>query len=203
MQIASEVCVFTNDRLTVETIEALTPKRLGWRVLLDRRSFAAGSAALLSGCATVGHRRLRRLHAAGAGDGRREPHHPHGRGPAGRTAAQASSSAPSSSATSGWSTITATAAAASRSSWGTSKLAIELGLQATADPSRCSARAWSDCRPRGWSRKPGFPVTIYAAALPPDTTSNIAGGQFHPFAVFREARSRRRVHGAVHPRARL
>ena len=32
----------------------------------------------------------------------------------------------------------------------------------------------------------GFPVTIYAAALPPDTTSNIAGGQFHPFAVFHE-----------------
>jgi glycine/D-amino acid oxidase-like deaminating enzyme len=32
----------------------------------------------------------------------------------------------------------------------------------------------------------GFPVTIYAAALPPDTTSNIAGGQFHPFSVFRE-----------------
>jgi glycine/D-amino acid oxidase-like deaminating enzyme len=32
----------------------------------------------------------------------------------------------------------------------------------------------------------GFPVTIYAAALPPDTTSNIAGGQFHPYAVFRD-----------------
>jgi glycine/D-amino acid oxidase-like deaminating enzyme len=32
----------------------------------------------------------------------------------------------------------------------------------------------------------GFPVTIYTAALPPDTTSNIAGGQFHPYAVFRE-----------------
>jgi glycine/D-amino acid oxidase-like deaminating enzyme len=32
----------------------------------------------------------------------------------------------------------------------------------------------------------GFPVTIYTAALPPDTTSNIAGGQFHPFSVFRE-----------------
>ena len=30
----------------------------------------------------------------------------------------------------------------------------------------------------------GFPVTIYTAALPPETTSNIAGGQFHPFAVF-------------------
>jgi glycine/D-amino acid oxidase-like deaminating enzyme len=33
----------------------------------------------------------------------------------------------------------------------------------------------------------GFPVTIYTAALPPDTTSNVAGGQFHPFAVFRES----------------
>jgi glycine/D-amino acid oxidase-like deaminating enzyme len=32
----------------------------------------------------------------------------------------------------------------------------------------------------------GFPVTIYAAALPPDTTSNVAGGQFHPFGLFRE-----------------
>ena len=30
----------------------------------------------------------------------------------------------------------------------------------------------------------GFPVTIYTAALPPDTTSNIAGGQFHPFAAY-------------------
>jgi len=32
----------------------------------------------------------------------------------------------------------------------------------------------------------GFPVTIYSAALPPDTTSNIAGGQFHPFGVFHD-----------------
>ena len=31
----------------------------------------------------------------------------------------------------------------------------------------------------------GFPVTIYAKALPPETTSNIAGGQFHPFGHFR------------------
>jgi hypothetical protein len=29
-------------------------------------------------------------------------------------------------------------------------------------------------------------VTIYAAALPPDTTSNIAGGQFDPYHVFHE-----------------
>ena len=32
----------------------------------------------------------------------------------------------------------------------------------------------------------GFPVAIYTAALPPDTTSNIAGGQFHPFGLFRD-----------------
>jgi glycine/D-amino acid oxidase-like deaminating enzyme len=30
----------------------------------------------------------------------------------------------------------------------------------------------------------GFAVTIYASALPPDTTSDIAGGQFHPFGHF-------------------
>jgi D-amino-acid oxidase len=33
----------------------------------------------------------------------------------------------------------------------------------------------------------GFPVTVYAAALPPDTTSNIAGGQWHPFGHFRDS----------------
>lgn len=31
----------------------------------------------------------------------------------------------------------------------------------------------------------GFPVTVYAAAFPPDTTSNLSGGQFHPFGHFR------------------
>jgi len=30
----------------------------------------------------------------------------------------------------------------------------------------------------------GLPVTIYAAALPPNTTSNIAGGEWFPFGVF-------------------
>jgi glycine/D-amino acid oxidase-like deaminating enzyme len=33
----------------------------------------------------------------------------------------------------------------------------------------------------------GFPVTIYTAALPPETTSNIAGGQFHPAYTFEES----------------
>jgi glycine/D-amino acid oxidase-like deaminating enzyme len=33
----------------------------------------------------------------------------------------------------------------------------------------------------------GFPVTVYAAALPPDTTSNIAGGQWGPFGHYRDS----------------
>ncbi len=34
------------------------------------------------------------------------------------------------------------------------------------------------------AQEAGFSVTIYAAALPPDTTSNIAGGQFLRSASF-------------------
>ena len=30
----------------------------------------------------------------------------------------------------------------------------------------------------------GFAVSIYANALPPNTTSDIAGGQFHPFGHY-------------------
>jgi glycine/D-amino acid oxidase-like deaminating enzyme len=33
----------------------------------------------------------------------------------------------------------------------------------------------------------GFPVTIYAADLPPETTSNIAGGQIHSASLFRRS----------------
>jgi glycine/D-amino acid oxidase-like deaminating enzyme len=32
----------------------------------------------------------------------------------------------------------------------------------------------------------GFPVTVYAKALPPNTTSNVAGGQISPFGHYRE-----------------
>jgi glycine/D-amino acid oxidase-like deaminating enzyme len=39
----------------------------------------------------------------------------------------------------------------------------------------------------------GFPVTIYTAALPPDTTSNIAGGQMEPLRPL----SRQRGHAGV------
>jgi D-amino-acid oxidase len=154
-------------------------------VLLDRRTFAAGSAALLTGCATVGSRVASGCSAlvpvnvdeslvirtvAGLRPYRREGFvvrreqlgekalvHNYGHGGGGITL-----------------------------SWGTSKLATELGLQGHSGPVAvlgCGIVGLSTAR---LAQEAGFPVTIYAAALPPDTTSNIAGGQFHPFAVFRQ-----------------
>jgi D-amino-acid oxidase len=72
-------------------------------------------------------------------------------------------------------------------SWGTSKLATELGL-----PGHSGAVAVIGAGIVGLTtarvvQEAGFPVTVYAAALPPDTTSNIAGGQWHPFGHYRES----------------
>ena len=50
---------------------------------------------------------------------------------------------------------------------------------------------------RGWS------VTIYAASLPPHTTSNIAGGQWSPTSVFEESRSTAAFQGQFKEAARL
>jgi len=154
-------------------------------MLLDRRTFAAGSAALLSGCATVGTRTgatcsplvpvkvdasrvirtmaglrpFRRqgfvVRADSLGDKRLVHNYGHGGGG-----------------------ITL--------SWGTSKLALELGLPGHSGPVAVLGSGAVGLSMARLVQEAGFPVTIYAAALPPDTTSNIAGGQFHPFAVFRE-----------------
>src|SRR5438270_6780625 len=155
-------------------------------MLLDRRSFAAGSAALLSGCATVGTR-----HVSGctplapviAGESRvirtmaglrpyrrqgfvvrAEPLgekrlvHNYGHGGGGITL-----------------------------SWGTSKLATELGLQGHSGPVAVLGSGAVGLANARLVQEAGFPVTIYAAALPPDTTSNIAGGQFHPAYAFADS----------------
>ena len=69
-------------------------------------------------------------------------------------------------------------------SWGTSHLAMEIAMQS--QHRRCAvlgcgavglatARLMQD---RGWD------VTIYAKDLPPETTSNIAGGQWSPTSVY-------------------
>src|SRR5690348_2228567 len=152
---------------------------------LDRRTFSIGTAALLSGCATVGTRTVSgctplppvdadpsRLIRAVAGlrpyraSGfvvRREALgdkalvHNYGHGGGGITL-----------------------------SWGSSKLATALGLAGHSGPVAVIGAGVMGLSTARLVQEAGFPVTIYSAALPPDTTSNIAGGQFHPFAVFHE-----------------
>ena len=155
-------------------------------MLIDRRSFAAGSAALLSGCATVGTRRvagctplvpvkvdeslvirtvagLRPYRRSGfvvraEALGEKRLVHNYGHGGGGITL-----------------------------SWGSSKLAAELGLQGHGGAVAVLGSGVMGLSTARLVQEAGFPVTIYAAALPPDTTSNVAGGQFHPFAVYRRA----------------
>jgi glycine/D-amino acid oxidase-like deaminating enzyme len=152
---------------------------------LDRRTFAAGSAALLSGCATTGARSYRDCTPLAPVDvdpsrvirtvaglrpyrrsgfvvraealGEKRLVHNYGHGGAGITL-----------------------------SWGSSKLATELGLQGHSGPVAVLGSGVMGLSTARLVQEAGFPVTIYAAALPPDTTSNIAGGQFHPFGLFRD-----------------
>ncbi|HEY8433275.1 MAG TPA: FAD-dependent oxidoreductase, partial [Sphingomicrobium sp.] len=156
------------------------------RMLLDRRAFSLGSAAFLSGCATVRTRQFSgctplapvdadpsRLIRAVAGlrpyrkQGfvvRREQLgdkalvHNYGHGGSGITL-----------------------------SWGSSKLATELGLQGHSGPVAVLGSGVMGLSTARLVQEAGFPVTIYSAALPPDTTSNIAGGQFHPAYAFKES----------------
>ena len=157
-------------------------------LILNRREFAvAGSAALLSGCATVGtrprtfanctplppvvvdERRVIRT-IAGLRPYRRSGFvvradalgdkrlvHNYGHGGAGITL-----------------------------SWGSSKLAVELGLPGHSGPVAVLGSGIMGLTTARLAQEAGFAVTIYAAALPPETTSNVAGGQFHPFGFFRE-----------------
>lgn len=154
-------------------------------MFLDRRTFAVGSAAaVLSGCATTGSRAvaecgrlppvkvdpsrvirtlagLRPYRASGfvvraeALGGKRLVHN-YGHGGAGITL-----------------------------SWGSSKLAADLGLPGHRGPVAVIGAGIMGLTTARLVQEAGFRVTIYAAALPPETTSNIAGGQWHPFGHFR------------------
>jgi len=71
-------------------------------------------------------------------------------------------------------------------SWGTSQLAVEEALKA--DSRECAVLG---CGAVGISagillQRHGFRVTIYARDLPPNTTSNIAGGLWSPYFVYDE-----------------
>ena len=70
-------------------------------------------------------------------------------------------------------------------SWGSAKLAAELGLPGHQGPVAVIGAGVMGLSTARLVQEAGFPVTIYAEALPPETTSNVAGGQWHPFGHFR------------------
>lgn len=72
-------------------------------------------------------------------------------------------------------------------SWGTAKLATDLGLKGHVGPVAvlgCGVVGLTTAR---MVQDAGFPVTIYTKAMPPDTTSNIAGGQWYPATVYEDS----------------
>jgi D-amino-acid oxidase len=69
-------------------------------------------------------------------------------------------------------------------SWGTAKLALDLGLPARDGPVAMLGAGIAGLTTARMAQERGRQVTIYAAELPPDTTSNIAGGQIVPASVF-------------------
>ncbi|MGF1550300.1 MAG: FAD-dependent oxidoreductase [Sphingomonadaceae bacterium] len=71
-------------------------------------------------------------------------------------------------------------------SWGTSKLAAALGLRGHAGPVAVIGAGIMGLTTARLVQEAGFPVRIYAAALPPETTSNVAGGQWSPYGHYRD-----------------
>lgn len=69
-------------------------------------------------------------------------------------------------------------------SWGTAKLAVDLGLPGHVGPVAVLGAGAVGLATARLAQEAGFDVTIYAKALPPNTTSNIAGGQWLPSWVY-------------------
>ena len=69
-------------------------------------------------------------------------------------------------------------------SWGSSRLATELGLRGHQGPVAVIGAGVMGLTTAQLVQEAGFPVTIYTEALTPHTTSNIAGGQISPFSHF-------------------
>ena len=71
-------------------------------------------------------------------------------------------------------------------SWGSSRLAVDLGLAGHSGPVAVIGSGVMGLTTARLVQEAGFPVTIYAKALSPDTTSFVAGGQISPFGHYRE-----------------
>jgi glycine/D-amino acid oxidase-like deaminating enzyme len=74
-------------------------------------------------------------------------------------------------------------------SWGSSKLAVDLGAPGHAGPAAVLGSGVIGLTTARLLQEEGFDVTIYTKALPPDTTSNIAGGQWGPSNVYGDPNS--------------
>ena len=72
-------------------------------------------------------------------------------------------------------------------SWGSSRLAVDLGLQGHSGPVAVIGSGVMGLTTARLVQEAGFPVAIYTAALPPQTTSAVAGGQVSPFGHYRES----------------
>jgi glycine/D-amino acid oxidase-like deaminating enzyme len=72
-------------------------------------------------------------------------------------------------------------------SWGSSRLAVDIGLPGHSGPVAVIGAGAMGMTTARLVQEAGFPVTIYAKALPPHTTSNIAGGQISPFGHYKDS----------------
>jgi len=72
-------------------------------------------------------------------------------------------------------------------SWGSSALATSLGAPGHSGPVAVIGAGVMGLTTARLLQEAGLPVTIYAAQVPPDTTSNLAGGQWGPTGHYRES----------------
>jgi len=73
-------------------------------------------------------------------------------------------------------------------SWGTSKLAVDMGLPGYTGRVAVLGSGVIGLTTARLAQDAGYAVTIYTKALPPNTTSNIAGGQWGPSSVYGDPR---------------
>jgi len=69
-------------------------------------------------------------------------------------------------------------------SWGTAKLAVDLGAQGHSGPVAVLGSGVVGLSTARLLQESGFAVTLYAKDLPPNTTSNVAGGWWYPVTLF-------------------